>query len=109
MNEDYVRDILDSLLKIQSYTAAGREVFMSSDQCQDAVIRRIEIIGEATKRLDKNFTTQYPDVPWKDMAGMRDKLIHDYVGVDLARVWETVEKDLPVLRKRLAAILERKG
>ena len=68
---------------------------------QDAVIRNIEIIGEATKKITKQFTQSHPKIPWQDMAGMRDKLIHDYLDVDLDVVWKTVEVDLPLLKEMI--------
>jgi uncharacterized protein with HEPN domain len=72
---------------------------------QDAVIRQFEIIGEATKRLSVDFRARYPEVPWKDMAGMRDKLIHDYLNVDLRVVWDTVAKDVPFLIGNIQRII----
>ncbi len=72
---------------------------------QDGVIRQIEIIGEATKRLSKELRSKYGPLPWQDMAGMRDKLIHDYFGVDIGQVWLTAMEDLPLLKVQLENIL----
>jgi uncharacterized protein with HEPN domain len=71
--------------------------FENNIMAQDAVIRNIEIIGEATKKISKNLKTIYADIPWKEMAGMRDKLIHDYMGVDTEVIWKTVNTDIPQL------------
>ena len=78
---------------------------MSSRLVQDGVIRQFEIIGEATKNLSVALKARHPDIPWKDFAGMRDKLIHQYFGVDLAAVWETVVYDLPPLKTVISRIL----
>ena len=77
--------------------------FNDDELVQDGVIRQLQIIGEAAKRLSDETRMKYPSVEWKDIAGMRDKLVHDYFGVDLAAVWDTVQKDIPVLKKALAA------
>ena len=71
---------------------------------QDAVIRNIEIIGEATKKISKQLTESHQEIPWSEMAGMRDKLIHDYLDVDLDVVWKTVEIDLPLLKEMISKI-----
>ena len=79
---------------------------MASEQCQDNVIRRLEIIGEASKRLSEEIRNKYADVPWRDIAGLRDVLIHDYMGVDLVRVWEITQENLGGMKKRIVAILQ---
>jgi uncharacterized protein with HEPN domain len=71
---------------------------------QDAVIRNFEIIGEATKRLSKNFRSENTDIPWKKIAGMRDILIHDYLGIDIYSVWNAIEQNLPELKQQLIRI-----
>jgi len=71
---------------------------------QDAVIRNFEIIGEATKKISQQFTQEHSGIPWQDMAGMRDKLIHDYLDVDLDVIWRTIESDLPLLKEMLSQI-----
>lgn len=83
----------------------GRDVFMVTSHWQDAVIRQLEIIGEATKRLSQDLRAQYTVVPWRRIARLRDVLIHDYMGVDLATVWEVTQRDLPVLKRQLELIL----
>ena len=73
----YLRHILEAIQKIQTYTAAGHEAFMKGSHWQDATMRQLEIIGEATKQLSRELRAQYPDVPWRRMAGLRDVLIHE--------------------------------
>lgn len=92
----YRKHILDAITRIEEYTA-GIEYkdFIENPLVQDGVIRQIEIIGEATKRLFDEIKKRHLDIPWKDMAGMRDKLIHDYFGVDIDAVWGTVEMIFP--------------
>lgn len=102
----YLRHILDAINQIEEYVSGlNHEAFMSSRLVQDGVIRQFEIIGEATKNLSRDVKERYPDTPWKDMAGMRDKLIHQYFGVDIAAVWETLVQDLPPLKKDISRIL----
>jgi len=105
----YLRHVLDAIEKIDSYASVGRDVFMSIPHWQDAIIRQLEIIGEATKRLSKGLRSRHTEVPWRRMAGLRDVLIHDYFGVDLAAVWEITQKDLPKLKVSIEKILAETG
>ena len=96
----YLEDILESIQKIKEYTAGvDFAEFDDNTQHQDAVIRRLEIIGEAVKGLPSELKAKYPDIPWKQIAGMRDILIHEYAGVSLKRVWKVVTDDLGPLKK----------
>lgn len=93
----YLESIRDCLDRIAEYTEAGEASFRVSRLIQDGVIRNLEVIGEATKNLSRELRDANPDIPWRQIAGMRDVLIHDYLKINLDRVWRTVVNDLPVL------------
>ncbi len=102
----YLRHILDAVQKSEACRADGCEAFMDGSHWQDATIRQLEIIGEATKRLSPELHTKYPDVPWRRVAGLRDVLIHGYFGVELTAVWQLTQTEIPEIRKRLETILK---
>lgn len=98
----YIKHILDAIAVIEKYLKdVNFESFMKNKLIQDGVIRELEIIGEAVKRLSDDFKNFHKNIPWKDMAGMRDKLIHDYFGVDIEAVWQTAKEDLGPLKEIL--------
>ncbi|MBS3970702.1 MAG: DUF86 domain-containing protein [Clostridia bacterium] len=102
-----MKDVLEAICKIEEYTdSLTKEEFLKSHLIQDAVLRRLEIIGEAVKNIPSEVRNIYSDIPWKQMAGMRDVLIHDYFGVNLERVWLTVKKDLPKVKPKINAVLK---
>lgn len=107
MNRDrtYLIHILESIQKIERYTACGKQAFRQDSMVQDAVVRNFEIIGEATKRLSAQITDQHPQIPWREVAGFRDVLIHDYQGVDYLEVWNIVQDHLPALHQAVDALL----
>lgn len=101
----YLLHIRDAIVQIESYTEGGREEFFNEKMIQDAVIRNLEIIGEATKKLTPDLRDRYPEVPWSRIAGMRDVLIHDYFEVDLQIVWDVVQNRLAVLKEHIEALI----
>jgi len=102
---NYLRHILDAIARIEEYTADGRDAFHRSAMVQDAVVRNIEIVGEAVKGLSDELKLGHPLIPWSLIGRMRDKLIHHYFGVDIDLVWEVVARHLPPLRREVEAIL----
>ncbi len=106
----FIQDISESIKKIEEYAKdINKKEFLNKEdnvQIQDAIIRRLEIIGEAVKGLPVNFKKKYSDIPWKKIAGMRDILIHEYFGVNLERVWVAAKKDLPELKTKILKILK---
>lgn len=106
-DREYLLDILEAAkLAIDYIGDKTREEFFEDFQCQDAVIRRLEIIGEAARRISEETRASYPDLPWSDMVGMRNIMIHEYDDVDMVIVWETVHNDLPPLIDALEKILQ---
>lgn len=104
-DEIYLRHILDAIATISGYVAVGRERFLAESHWHDATIRQLEIIGEATKHLSPALRHAHPSIPWRRIAGLRDVLVHDYMGVDLAAVWEIARRDLPALERNVRTIL----
>ena len=103
----YLKHILDAISDIEKFMqGVSEEEFFGNREKQYAVLRALEIIGEATKNLSSELKTKSAGIDWKNIAGMRDKLIHAYFGVNLPLVWETVKKDLPKLKKQAQEILE---
>ena len=103
----FLYDILEAIAKIESYTEGmSYDDFIHDEKTIDAVIRNLEIIGEATKNIPENIKDKYPKIPWKAIAGMRDKLIHAYFGVSLPIIWETIKNDLPTLKRQIERILK---
>lgn len=102
----YLKHIQNAIDKINDYTKAGYDKFIFQSILQDAVIRQLEIIGEATKHISSELRDLYTEVPWRRVAGLRDVLIHDYMGVDLDAVWQITQKEIPKLEKYLRSIIK---
>jgi uncharacterized protein with HEPN domain len=98
---------IEAVDAIQRYTADGREAFFTDSKTQDAVIRNIEVLGQAVKGISDDTRALEPAVPWRKIAGMRDVLIHEYFGVELGLIWDVVENELPVLRPQLERLSRR--
>ena len=102
---DYIADINASIAEIYDFTRDMTfEAFLTDKKCSNAVIRSLEVLGEATKHIPPYFREKHPDIPWSQMAGMRDVLIHDYMGVDLKTVWNVAVNRLPDLAEKMRSI-----
>jgi uncharacterized protein with HEPN domain len=103
-------DIREAMVRIQRYLRGmSYRRFLADTRTQDAVVRNLEILGEAAKRISSDFKTRHEDVDWRGMAGMRDRLIHQYFGVNLDIVWSVVRDRLPEVKAQIAPILTRRG
>ncbi len=101
----YLRHVRDAVARIRTYTKGGKAAFFASPMIQDATIRNLEIIGEATKIISGAFRTAHPEIPWSRMAGMRDVLIHNYMGVDLEIVWDVIANRLDDIDAEIAKLV----
>ena len=103
---DYLDDIRNAIAEVEEFTRGMTyELFAADKKTVNAAIRSLEVLGEATKCIPMDFRMKHPDIPWSKMAGMRDVLIHDYMGINLRRVWTVIEHDLPQLRNAVEALL----
>jgi len=101
----YLEDIEESLADVKKYTAnLTLTDFRKKQLVQDAVIRRLAIIGEAANHLQKNFSQKYPKIPWKRIVGLRNLVIHEYFAVKLERIWKLIKRDVPKLKKQIEEI-----
>lgn len=104
---DYLEDIIEAIDDIFSFTQGmNYEKFNSDKRTTNAVIRSLEVLGEATKHIPEEFRIQQPDIPWSKMAGLRDVLIHDYMGVDMKTVWKVITERLPEIAPMLRSIVD---
>lgn len=102
----YLAHMRDALHRVRAYTVDGRNAFMADPKTQDAVLRSFEVVGEAAKRVSASTRDRAPSVPWRSVAGLRDKLIHHYFGVNLEIVWNVVERDVPALVVEIERLLQ---
>jgi len=103
----YVKDILESMEKAEGFIGSmSYKDFLLDEKTNFAVVRCIEIIGEATKNIPDSIREKYKEIPWRDMAGMRDKMSHFYFGIDLEKVWLAVKEDIPLLKPQIKQVIE---
>ena len=102
-NSVYIEHMLDAIYRIDEYVES-KELFYDSRLVQDAVVRNLQVMAESSQRLSKDIKNKFTDIPWDDISGFRNVLVHDYLGIDLDVIWSVVEQELPKLEKILNEI-----
>ena len=102
----YLRHILESIRRIEENVSPGRDRFLKSHTFQDAVLRNLQTMAESTQRISDDLKAAHPDIEWHRIAAFRHVLIHDYLGIDVERVWEITQRDVPELKRAILAMLE---
>jgi uncharacterized protein with HEPN domain len=105
----YVIHIGECLARIEQYVAGGRETFMHSILIQDAVLRNLQTIGQSVGRFSEALREAHPEINWRSIIGLRNVLVHDYLGINLERLWDIIERDVPDLKRTVEAILREPG
>ena len=108
-DELYIIHIGECLARIAQYVAGGRETFMHSTLIQDAVLRNLQTIGQSVGRFSETLREAHPEMDWRSIIGLRNVLVHDYLGINLERIWDTIECDVPNLQRTMVAILREPG
>jgi uncharacterized protein with HEPN domain len=101
----YLIYIRECIARIEQYTAEGREAFFADTRTQDAVLRNLQTLAESSQRLSEELKDAHPEVDWRGISGLRNILVHDYLGINLVRVWEIVERDLRVLKSQIEMLV----
>ena len=101
----YLHHILECIRRIEENTVEGKERFLASHTLQDAVLRNLQTMAESTQRISKDMRMRCPDVEWQRIAAFRNVLVHDYLGLDMERIWEITQRDVPVLKRTVTGIL----
>lgn len=102
----YLRHVRECIRRIEENVAGGRDQFMASHTLQDAVLRNLQTMTESTQRLSETIKAAHPEIEWRRIAAFRNVLVHAYLGIDLERVWEVVQRDVPTLKRAILAMLE---
>jgi len=100
----YVAHILDCISRIERYISAGEDRFHADELIQDAILRNLQVLTESSQRISPELRAKHPDVDWRELSGFRNVLVHDYLGVNLARIWQIVSADVPVLKRQMSRI-----
>jgi uncharacterized protein with HEPN domain len=103
-----IEDIWEAVEKIERYVSGmNQDAFVKDEKTVDSVVRNLEIIGEAANRLPQTFKTQFPDMEWPKIIGLRHRIVHDYFNIDVEMVWQIIQTDLPVFKSKLSLARER--
>ena len=105
----YLIHIVECATRVEQYTSEGKDAFMSDGKTQDAVLRNLQILAESAQRISPNLKAAHPEVEWSKIAGLRNVLAHDYLGINLVRIWEILQHGLPELKNQVATILKALG
>lgn len=105
----YLIHIVECVSRIKHYTNEGKDAFMRDGKTQDAVLRNLQILAESTQRISNGLRTSHPEIDWTRIAGLRNVLVHDYLGINLARIWEIIDHGLPEFEKQVSGILKGLG
>jgi len=105
----YLRHISECIRRIEENTSGGREQFLASHTLQDAVLRNLQTLSESTLRLSDSLKAHHPEVEWRRVAAFRNVLVHDYLGLDMERIWEVAQRDVPALKRVVLSLLEGKA
>jgi uncharacterized protein with HEPN domain len=105
-DKERLLDIIEAIEKIEKYSSIGYDTFIEDERTQVWIIHHLQVIGEASNHLSDSLTGKYEDIPWADIVGLRNIIVHQYFGIDLKQVWETVELDMPVLKARVKEMLK---
>ena len=101
----YLRHILECIVRIEEHVVAGRDTFFASHTLQDATLRNLQTMTEATQRLSDSTKAAHPHIPWQQIGAFRNVLVHNYLGIDLEQVWTIIHRDIPPLKQAVAALL----
>ena len=104
----YLTHISECIGRIERYCAGGEAAFMAENLIQDAVLRNLQILAESSQQISENLKNRYSETDWRGLAGFRDVVVHDYLGINVARVWKIVSVDLPLLKSQISAMLSEK-
>lgn len=102
----YLIHILECIERVERYTSEGRQVFLDDTKTQDATVRNLQVLAESTKRISEELKAAHPEIEWRKIAGFRNILVHDYLGIDHERVWLIIQNELPSLKMTVEALLE---